>query len=166
MPFATTLPKAHWDVGPGRSSPASAAPGRSATPTQGAPPSLDEHVRRWVGEALPIIQAAWSRAAIHRLEPYVSARLRDHLASELAALRRDGVINRVEDTRLREVTLLSASSSSPVVEVVFTARDWLADMTSGAVVDGSQSASADFRQRWHLVPSGQGRWLLDAVKPA
>ncbi len=160
MPFATTLPEPHWDARSGRSSP---VPSR---PNQGTGPSLDEQVRGWVGESFPAIQAAWSGGSIHRLEPYVSASLRDHLARELAALRRDGLVNQVEEAQLQEVTLLSRNTSDPVVEVVFSARDWLADITSGAVVDGSQYAAAGFRQRWHLVPTGQGQWLLDEVKPA
>lgn len=159
MPFATTLPEPHWDARSGRSSPA------PSSPNQGADPSLDEQLRSWVGESLPAIQAGWSSGAIHRLEPYVSASLRDHLERELAALRRDGVVNRVEDARLQKVTLLSESSVGPVVEVVFSARDWLADTTSGAVVDGSQYAAAGFRQRWHLLPRDRGQWILDDVKP-
>lgn len=151
MPFATTLPKRHWDTGPG--------------PSQGTAPGLDERVRDWVGESLPAIQAAWSSGAIDRLEPYVSPSLRDHLARELDALRRDGMVNRVEDARLEEVTLLSRSSNRLVVEVAFRARDWLADMTSGAVVDGSESVPADFRQRWQLLPTGRGQWLLEEVGP-
>ena len=79
---------------------------------------------------------------------------------------RDGVRPHVEDPRLQEVTLLSAGTEDrPIVEVLFTARDWVADLRSGAVVDGDPRRVRSFRQRWHVVPAASGEWLLDRVDP-
>jgi predicted lipid-binding transport protein (Tim44 family) len=112
----------------------------------------------------PAIQAAWGSGDIRRLDPYVSATLGDHLRHELAAFERDGVRPRVEDPRLQEVTVLSAGTEDrPILEVLFTARDWLADLRSGAVVGGDPERVRSYRQRWHLARGGQGHWFLDRV---
>lgn len=71
----------------------------------------------------------------------------------------------MEDAQLREVTPLPTKSGGPVVEVVFTARDWLADLSSGRVVDGDPARIASFRQRWHLLQVSPRQWLLDEVEP-
>ena len=177
MPFATTLPRA--DVAapstadaapPAGPRPAAAAPDRGTRHRFPAPgPAhvpIDEQVRAWVSESFPAIQAAWSSGSADRLEPYLSARLSDHLAQQLAALRRDGVVNRVEDPRLLEVGVLPRRSTDPVVEVAFAARDWLADVRTGAVLDGDPHRDALFRQHWHLLRGGPTGWLLDRVLPA
>jgi predicted lipid-binding transport protein (Tim44 family) len=127
---------------------------------------VDEQVRVWVSESFPAIQAAWSSGSADRLEPYMSARLSEHLSQQLAGLRRDGVVNRVEEPRLLEVHVLPRRSTDPVVEVAFAARDWLADLRSGAVLDGDPHRDALFRQHWHLLRGGPTGWLLDRVLPA
>src|ERR671933_307065 len=100
-------------------------------------PRLDEQAPTWVRRMFPAIQAAWGSGDIRRLDPYVSATLGDHLRHELAAFERDGVRPRVEHPRLQEVTVLSAGTEDrPILEVLFTARDWLADLRTGAVVGG------------------------------
>jgi predicted lipid-binding transport protein (Tim44 family) len=158
MPFATTLPKPGWD--------ASRTPHARPAPAPGPGAGIEEEIHRWVSQSFPAVQAAWSSGSPHGLQPYVSAALGSQLARELAALRRDGVVNRVEEPRLQEVTLLSTGSRDPVVEIVFTARDWVADQRSGRVVDGDPDTVAGFRQRWHLVRGGPQRWLLDRVEPS
>ncbi len=159
MPFATTLPRPDLDAGPG---PSAAPASRPSAPPDGG---LEEKIHGWLRESFAAIQASWSSGSLPGLEPYVSAALGGHLARELAALRRDGTVNRVEEARLLEVTLLSTDGGAPVIEIVFSARDWIADLASGAVVDGDPNRASSFRQRWYLLPDGPGRWRLDEVEP-
>jgi len=151
MPFATTLPRPDLDRGP--------AP--SATLGTG----LDDEIHSWCSESFAAIQASWSSGSLPGLAPYVSTALRGHLAREMAALRRDGLVNRVEEVRLLEVGLVSSDPHAPVIEIVFSARDWVADASSGSIVDGDPDRASSFRQRWYLLPHGPGRWLLDEVEP-
>ena len=178
MPFATILPipqRAQRDTAPPpRPEPQrdampstrhDAQPGPAPADSPVAPVARDEQVTAWVSRVFVAIQAAWSSGDARRLAPYVSASLGARLVPELDAFRRDGVVNRVDDPRLQEVTLLSDRSDESVVEVLFTARDWVADLRSGAVVDGDPRRVRSFRQRWHVVPAASGEWLLDRVDP-
>jgi predicted lipid-binding transport protein (Tim44 family) len=145
MPFATTYPRSGQQDGPSV--------------------GVEEQIRTWVSRAFPAVQAAWSNSDIEGLRPYVSQPLAEQMALDLSELEREGLVNRVEDPQLQEVTLLP-STDQWAVEISFTARDWLGDARTGAIVEGDHESIASFRQHWHLLRRGRDGWLVDAVIPS
>lgn len=124
-----------------------------------------------VVECFDAVQRAWTRRDEHGLRPYVSDAMHARIDSWLDGFEDLSQVNRIEDLELERTRLVriefgdSGEQDRLVVDVGFTARDWLEDVRNGAILDGHPDAATRFDQQWTFSRDAELGWVIDTVDP-
>lgn len=137
---------------------------------------LDPHFdqRRFCDQAMDFffrLQAAWSGRDLTSMRSLVTDQLAAELQNDLDRLKRERLMNRVENIAVRTCDITEAwqETGQDFVTVHFYANclDYDVDETSGAVVRGSKTEPTKFEEFWTFSrPAGSGTWKLSAITQA
>jgi predicted lipid-binding transport protein (Tim44 family) len=135
-------------------------------------PNFDQ--RQFCDQAMDFffrLQAAWSGRDLTSLRASVTDQLAAELQNDIDRLKRQGVMNRVENIAVRACDITEAwqESGQDFVTVYFYANclDYDVNETSGAVVRGSKTEPTKFAEFWTFArPAGGGTWKLSALTQA
>ncbi|MGQ9688787.1 MAG: Tim44 domain-containing protein [Desulfobaccales bacterium] len=95
-----------------------------------------------------------------------------HLLQEDAAkMRREGLLNRLENIAVREVNITEAWQESGqdfiTVRIYANLLDYTINEKSGEIVEGSKIEPVKFEEYWTFVrPVGNNPWQLTAISQA
>lgn len=124
-----------------------------------------------VVECFNAVQLAWTRRDAQELAPYVSDAMGARIDSWFDSFEDLSQVNRIENLELEHATLAriefgdSAEGDRLVAAVGFSARDWLEDVRTGAILDGHPGAETRFDQQWTFVHDAERGWVVDTVEP-
>jgi predicted lipid-binding transport protein (Tim44 family) len=131
------------------------------------PATVVEHARR----AYFVVQQAIGMRELAGLRDYIAPEMTTVLQAQCERLKAARQTNRVEqlDIRLAEVTEAWQESGRDYVTVLIAATmvDYTVDDATGAVVDGSRTATQSIEDYWTFTrPVGNNPWKLSAIQNA
>ena len=114
------------------------------------------------------VQAGWMNRDVDAIENLLTIEMQNEFRRELARLKTEGKINRLENIAVRTVELTEAwqESGQDYITVRFLANllDYTLDERSGQVIDGSKTEPVKFEEYWTWVrPVGPNPWRLSAI---
>lgn len=117
------------------------------------------------------LQAAWSAQDLSPLRSLLTDEMTAKLQSDVERLKRDQLVNRVENIAVRtcEVTEAWQESGQDFVTVYFYANclDYDVNEKTGEVVRGSKTEPSKFEEFWTFTrTAGSGAWKLSAINQA
>ena len=117
------------------------------------------------------VQGAWNKQNTTALGNFCGSELMKSWEEELNTLRNRGQQNKMENIALRdsEISEVWTENGEDYITVRLRANllDYTADVKSGAVVSGSDSAPVEFEEYWTFTrPVGPNAWKLTAVQQA
>jgi predicted lipid-binding transport protein (Tim44 family) len=130
------------------------------------PHALHERIR----EAFFPIQLSWERRDVSASRPFVSDALYERHAMQLKGYEEQHRVNRIEDLTLGRVEIVRLHNVTDdgedrfVARIECTARDWMEDTRTGAVVNGNRDAPTDFVQFWSFCRHPEYGWVLDEIQ--
>jgi len=131
-----------------------------------------EELKQRVYECFYPIQWSWEKREVESSRPFVSDALYDRHKLQLDGLERQFRRNRIADLALHEVELVRLhnvaedSEDRFVAYVGCSARDWVEDVRTGAVVNGNAAAPTYFQQYWSFSRDPERGWVLDEIQQA
>jgi hypothetical protein len=123
-----------------------------------------------VQKCFNVIQGAWERRDLDAARPFVSDALHERHRLQLEGLEKQNRRNRIQDLWLRRVRIVRIHREPAdeddrfVVEISCTARDWMEDTRTGAVINGNSRTPTKFTQYWTFVRDAEGDWVLDEIQ--
>jgi predicted lipid-binding transport protein (Tim44 family) len=117
------------------------------------------------------LQAAWSTRDLTPLHLSLTGEVLAQLQTDVDRLKREGLVNRVENIAVRTCEISEAwqETGQDFVTVYFYANclDYDAKEATGEVVRGSKTEPAKFEEFWTFTrPAGNGEWKLSAINQA
>lgn len=117
------------------------------------------------------LQAAWSGRDLTSMRSAISDQLAAELQNDLDRLKRERLINRVENIAVRSCDITEAwqETGQDFVTVYFYANclDYDVSEANGAVMRGSKTEPTKFEEFWTFTrPAGGGAWKLSAITQA
>jgi predicted lipid-binding transport protein (Tim44 family) len=117
------------------------------------------------------LQAAWSARDLTSLRPSLTDQLAAELQNDVDRLKRERLMNRVENIAVRTCNIAEAwqETGQDFVTVFFYANclDYDVEETTGEVVRGSRTEPTKFEEFWTFTRSaGSGQWKLSAITQA
>jgi predicted lipid-binding transport protein (Tim44 family) len=116
------------------------------------------------------VQAAYSAGDVGRLRQLATPEMADHLAEELAANTRRGVVNKVESVKLEQGDLAEAwregNTEYATVAMHFSLLDYARSLADGRVVAGSDRLRTEATEIWTFCRERGGAWVLSAIQQA
>lgn len=118
------------------------------------------------------IQWSWEKREVESSRPFVSDSLYERHKLQLDGLEKQFRRNRIADLALHEVELVRLhnvvddSEDRFVAYVGCSARDWVEDVRTGAVVNGNAAAPTYFQQYWSFARDSERGWVLDEIQQA
>jgi hypothetical protein len=118
------------------------------------------------------IQWSWEKREVESSRPFVSDALYERHRLQLDGLEKQFRRNRIADLALHEVELIRLhnvtddSEDRFVAYVGCSARDWVEDVRTGAVVNGNAAAPTYFQQYWSFARDPDRGWVLDEIQQA
>jgi predicted lipid-binding transport protein (Tim44 family) len=114
------------------------------------------------------IQSAWSAGDLGPVSELLGPELRAALEADLARLRAQGRVNRIENMLIEEAEVVEAwqESGQDFATVRFRASllDYTLEESGGRVVEGSRTEPVRFEEDWTFTrPVGPSPWRLSAV---
>jgi hypothetical protein len=131
-----------------------------------------EELKQRVHECFYPIQWSWEKREVESSRPFVSDALYERHKLQLDGLERQFRRNRIADLALHEVELVRLhnvaedSEDRFVAYVGCSARDWVEDVRSGAVVNGNAATPTYFQQYWSFSRDAERGWVLDEIQQA
>lgn len=128
-------------------------------------------LKKRVAECFFPIQSSWEDRDVKASRPYVSDSLYERHLLQLEGLEKQGRRNRIQGLKLNSVELVRLHNITDDGEDRFVARikcqaqDWVEDVNTGAMVNGSKSVS-QFDQFWSFSRHPQYGWVLDEIQQA
>lgn len=114
------------------------------------------------------VQAAWSAADAARLERLATPEMVDYFREQLDELRREGLVNRVEDVKLLQGDLAEAwredGREYATVAMRWSASDVTQEAATGRIVEGNPHVPVEAREAWTFVRTPGGPWMLSAIQ--
>lgn len=117
------------------------------------------------------IQGAWVDRDISTVKHLLTKEMFDLLQQDAERLRREGLINKLENMAVREVNLTEAWQESGqdyiTVRIYITLLDYTINEATGQVIEGSKLEPVKFEEYWTFVrPVGNNPWQLSAINQA
>lgn len=117
------------------------------------------------------IQGAWVDRDLSTVKHLLTREMFDVLQEDAEKMRRDGMINRLENMAVREVNLTEAWQESGqdylTVRIYVTLLDYTLNERTGEIVAGSKVEPAKFEEYWTFTrPMGNNPWQLSAISQA
>jgi predicted lipid-binding transport protein (Tim44 family) len=114
------------------------------------------------------VQAAYGNEDIGALRPRVTPEMLSYFSEDLAQNAGRGVVNRVSDVKLLNGDLSEAwregTTDYATVAMRFSLHDWMADRTTGQVVEGDPMRPQEVTEFWTFRRSAGGPWILSAIQ--
>ncbi len=129
------------------------------------PHMLKERVR----ECFYPIQLSWENRDVAASRPYVSDALYERHTLQLDGLEKQGRVNRIKDLNLKNVEIVGIHNVTDdgedrfVIKLACSARDWMEDIKSGKLINGSKDVS-HFDQYWSFSRHPEYGWVLDEIQ--
>jgi predicted lipid-binding transport protein (Tim44 family) len=118
--------------------------------------------------ALGEVQSAYSNEDIGALRARVTPEMLSYFSEDLAQNASRGVVNKVSDVKLLSGDLSEAwregGTDYATVAMRFSLHDWMADRSTGQVVDGDPSRPQEVTEFWTFRRSHGGPWILSAIQ--
>jgi hypothetical protein len=117
------------------------------------------------------IQESWEKRDVTASRPFVSDALYERHKLQLDGLEKQGRVNRISDLTLDDITIVTFynvtddSEDRFVVKIQGSARDWMQDIDSHELLNGSLDISP-FEQYWSFARHPQYGWVLDEIQQA
>jgi len=127
-------------------------------------------LKKRVREAFFPIQMSWEKRSVEASRPYVSDALYDRHRLQLEGYEAQNRVNRIADLALNEVQLVRIYNVTQDGEDCFvalikcSARDWMEDTRTGAMINGNKDSSTHFEQYWSFTRHPQHGWVLDEIQ--
>ena len=131
-----------------------------------------DELKHRVYECFYPIQWSWEKREVESSRPFVSDALYERHKLQLDGLEKQFRRNRIADLALHEVELVRLhnvaedSEDRFVAYVGCSARDWVEDVRTGAVVNGNAAAPTYFQQYWSFARDAERGWVLDEIQQA
>jgi hypothetical protein len=131
-----------------------------------------DELRHRVYECFYPIQWSWEKREVESSRPFVSDSLYERHRLQLDGLEKQYRRNRIADLALQEVELIRLhnvaedSDDRFVAYVGCSARDWVEDVRTGAVVNGNATSPTYFQQYWSFARDAERGWVLDEIQQA
>lgn len=114
------------------------------------------------------IQAGWMNRSLEGIENMVAPEMMAYFLDEFAKMKRDGMINRLENIAVRKVepTEVWQESGKDYISVLFTANllDYTVNDQTGDVVKGDKLNPVKFQEFWTFCRDiGSRQWQLTAI---
>jgi Tim44-like domain len=116
------------------------------------------------------VQDAWSSRDVSLSRPFVSDALYERHRAQLAKMERRHLKNRIKDLVLRDVRVVrlergpDGKAARCAARIEASARDWVADLGRGVVVDGDPDAHRRFVEYWSFSRHPVSGWVLDEIR--
>jgi predicted lipid-binding transport protein (Tim44 family) len=115
------------------------------------------------------IQGAWASRELKTIEDLLDSDVKSNLEQEVARLKANKKINRLENIAVRTVTPVEAWREGSVeystVHFVANLLDFTVDEDSQTVVEGSRSTPVKFEEYWTFAREiGSSKWRLSAIQ--
>jgi inner membrane protein import complex subunit Tim44-like protein len=130
------------------------------------PSSLKQRVR----EAFFPIQMSWEKRSVEESRPFVSDALYERHRLQLEGYEKQNRANRIADLRLNEIQLVRIYNVTEdgedrfVAYVSCSARDWMEDTRTGALMNGNKTSATTFEQYWTFTRHPYHGWVLDEIQ--
>lgn len=127
-------------------------------------------LRARVEEAFLPVQLSWERRDVTASRPFVSDALYERHRLQLEGYEAQNRVNRIEDLKLGRVDLVRLFNVEDdgadrfVARIECSARDWMEDTTTGAVVNGNRGQVTQFVQYWSFARHPEHGWVLDEIQ--
>jgi len=117
------------------------------------------------------VQAAWANRDLEPIRAILASQMYAQLGAEVARLKNERRINRLENIAVRSVDLTEAwqEQGRDYVTVRFLANllDYTVDETTTQIVSGSRTDPVKFEEYWTVTrPVGSNPWVLTAINQA
>ncbi|MFW6123252.1 MAG: Tim44 domain-containing protein, partial [Thermodesulfobacteriota bacterium] len=117
------------------------------------------------------IQGAWMDRDLSTVKHLLTREMFETLREDAEKMRRDGLINRLQNMAVREVNLTEAWQEAGqdyiTVRIYVTLLDYTINERSGEIVAGSKTEPIKFEEYWTFTrPVGNHPWQLSAVNQA
>ncbi|PWB79877.1 MAG: Tim44 domain-containing protein [Candidatus Methylomirabilota bacterium] len=117
------------------------------------------------------VQAAWANRDLEPIRAILTSQMYAQLGAEVARLKNERRINRLENIAVRSVDLTEAwqEQGRDYVTVRFLANllDYTVDETTTQIVSGSRTDPVKFEEYWTVTrPVGSNPWVLTAINQA
>jgi len=117
------------------------------------------------------IQGAWADRDLSTVKHLLTEEMFGFLQEDVEKMRRDGMINRLQNMAVREVNLTEAWQDSGqdylTVRIHVTLLDYTFNEQTGEIVSGSKLDPIQFEEYWTFTrPVGNNPWQLSAVTQA
>ena len=132
-------------------------------------PSFDEsRFRETATDIFFKVQAAWMNRDIESSKFLFAPEILDSMRSDVAKMKSEGRINRLENIAMRTVEISEAwqEQGKDYITAGITANvlDYVTD-ESGKLIEGSRTEPVRFMEYWTFVrPVGTGSWQLSAIQ--
>ena len=116
------------------------------------------------------VQDAWTSRDVRVSRPFVSDALYERHRAQLAKMQRRHLKNRIKDLVLRDVRVVrlergpDGKASRCAARIEASARDWVADLGRGVVVDGDPDEHRRFVEYWSFSRHPVSGWVLDEIR--
>jgi predicted lipid-binding transport protein (Tim44 family) len=128
-------------------------------------------LKQRVRECFFPVQLSWENRDVEASRPFVSDALYARHRLQLDGLEKQGRVNRITDLTLGEVSLVNIHNVTDdaedrfVVRIECSACDWMEDIDSGDLINGSREMSR-FEQYWSFARHPEYGWVLDEIQQA
>jgi len=130
------------------------------------PAELKQRVR----DAFFPVQLSWEHRDVSESRPFVSTALYERHRLQLEGLEKQNRVNRIADLELHDVQIVRVYNVTDdnedrfVAYVRCSARDWVEDTGTGAMVNGNKQSATEFEQYWSFSRDAQQGWVLDEIQ--
>jgi hypothetical protein len=127
-------------------------------------------LKKRVNDAFFPIQMSWEKRSVEDSRPYVSDALYERHRLQLEGYEKQNRVNRIADLRLSDVQIIRIYNVTAdgedrfVAYIQCSARDWMEDTRTGAMINGNKSSATKFEQYWSFTRHPQYGWVLDEIQ--
>jgi hypothetical protein len=127
-------------------------------------------LKKRVRQAFFPIQGSWEKRSVEDSRPYVSQALFERHRLQLEGYEKQNRVNRIADLRLNEVQIVRIYNVTDdgedrfVAYIQCSARDWMEDTKTGAMINGNKTSATQFEQYWSFVRHPEHGWVLDEIQ--
>jgi Tim44-like domain len=127
-------------------------------------------LRKRVREAFFPIQMSWENRDVSASRPFVSDALFERHRLQLEGYEKQNRVNRIADLKLSQIYLVRLYNVTDdgqdrfVTMIECSARDWMEDTRTGAMINGNKTSATEFKQYWTFVRHPQYGWVLDEIQ--
>jgi hypothetical protein len=126
-------------------------------------------LRARVRECFFPVQSSWEERDVTASRPFVSDALYERHTLQLEGLEQQGRVNHIQDLQIQDLALVGFHNVEDdgedhfVARIRCTARDWMEDVDTRELINGSQELS-EFVQFWTFARHPEYGWVLDEIQ--